>query len=57
MSPPNNSNSFSGSTAYFMIFLMLAGAWLGHAMGRADREDSVQQQNNEQQSEQKKANN
>lgn len=47
MSLPNGSSSSNGHKAYFLIFLMLVGAWLGYALGRSDRANFLQQEENQ----------
>lgn len=54
MSLPNLSNSFGNNTVVLFLILAVLSAYLGHAIGRGDKEDYLQQQKNEQQIEQRK---
>lgn len=53
---PNISNSFGNNTVVLLLILVVLSAYLGHAMGRGDREDYLEQQKKEQQIEQKEDN-
>ncbi|MBW4423017.1 MAG: hypothetical protein KME50_00740 [Nostoc desertorum CM1-VF14] len=52
MSSSNGSNWFSNKTVILFLILVVLSAYVGHAVGRGDKEDYLQQQKYEQKVEQ-----